>query len=251
MLLLRLACIALILSACSSSHPPQKSFLKETDILPGFLLIAAPNALDKPGTLIAVDRKGVRQPLGRLDVALESGMVVPGKDSGSKHNNFGYLLNFLGSNKINASAQSSAVLKRDISYSIKLENSTQERVSLLQIEAQLEKAKAAINGFAQLNDLRKYKFFIITEAVKSQKLDYLFDKSSTDSLAVKSEISKVVDINPNLYWANSNKFSLTYDLKEPLYVFAKYFSLNVRNTDGKAEKVEVGSEIEDPAQIYK
>lgn len=212
------------LVSCGPSRDIDKT--KET-FLPGFIMMAAPNSLDKPGTLFAVDKNGVSQPLGSINVNVITGITVVGQTSGKKQNEVGALVNFLGSQKIDVTADANFQNKKNIEYKVSLDGALQDRIELLSAKTELTKGISFIKDFFNKNDISKYKFYLITEAVKANKLDFAFNKAVVGEEKLDATILKIVNANQNVKWDTNRDFQLSYDLGSPLYVFYKVYNLNV------------------------
>jgi len=240
--------ISFIIIACGTQ---QKAIKKTPEVLPGFTLIPGPNALDKPGTIFAVDKDGVQQPLGYLTADVQSGIVQIGNASGSKVSSVGAIINFLGQGNTVVDINANADIKRTISYNLQLFDCVQERLNLLKLNDELEKTKDIILNFSRNNpNMADYKYYIITESVKSPKIIYTFDTDKKGDLGLKADIDKIVTVNPNVKWDNKNNFNLSYDLGVPLYVYAKYFSLNIVTQATGETRFSIGKALESTDPLY-
>jgi len=236
-------CLLLLISL--SCNGPQKlhALTNYPDILPGWHLLPNPNSNDKPGVVFGVDAKGVRQPMDILEVPITQSTVEVGKDSGKISTTMGALLGFLGTNKINLTADVNTSVNKQVTYAMHLTDPQEDQTQLLQISDALQRTKQSIANFITQNGIAGYKFYIITDAIKSTKLDYTFDGDRNGNVEVKADIDKVLTVNPNVKWTNSNAYQLAYDLKTPLYVFAKYFELNVVTQATGETKLVLGNQV--------
>jgi hypothetical protein len=244
--------IIFFLSCClmAFSCDTKDAFSKAPQLLPGFTLVPSPNSLDKPGTIIAVDKKGVKQPLGSLSIPIQEGTTVPAQRSGKKNSSVGALLEFLGADQVNLTANANVNINRDVVYKIELGESALERIALLNIAAELENTKQLIKSFSATNNMADYTFYIITEAVKSKKMKYSFDTKKTGEIGLKAELDKIVTAKPNVKWDNADNFLLSFELPAPLYVYSKYFTLNVETQVTGETKFAIGKVVGTNEPVY-
>ncbi|MBK7854563.1 MAG: hypothetical protein IPJ79_06305 [Bacteroidetes bacterium] len=246
----KLNLLVFLLTLLISCDPAKKALNNSPEILPGFTLLPAPNSLDKPGTIFAIDKTGIKQPIGTLSLTSKSGIMVPGQATGKKSSSVAAVLNFLTPNNTNITANAASDVKRELTYKISLENCSNERIELLSISEELNKTKDLIKKFSQSNDLKNYKFYLITESVKASKLNYSFDTEKNGSIELKADFNKIINANPQVKWDNENSFLLSYDLQEPLYVYAKYWMLNIEAQGTGDTKFSMGEELKASDPIY-
>ncbi len=240
--------VAITLSSC---HSKKEAFRNVPEVLPGFTLIPGPNSLDKPGSIFAVEQKtGKKFDLGSINAAVKSGTIAVGESSGKKSSSVAAVLSFLGYQGVPVTADAGTNTKKDVTYKLKLSGTTQERLELLAIQKELEQTTDLINAFKQSQDLKNYKFYLITDAIKASKLNYSFAKGQSGDASLKAELDKVVNTNPKVTWDNSDNFDLSYDLQDPLYVYAKYFTLNIESQITGDTKLSLGSEVKQANPIY-
>ena len=250
MKLIKLFSILLIIASCRSTK--DTSIPKTVPpLLPGFTLIASPNSLDKPGSVIAVDKKGIPQYLGSVDVSsLEKGVVQPAEATGKRASSVSALINFLGMDKYSVDANVDSKFNKTFEYKISLKDCSQERIPLLDINKELENMKQAIKTFSTTNDMADYKYYIITDAVKAKQISYEFGGDKVGDIDLKANIQKIIDVNPKVNWENKAALQLDYNLQEPLYVYAKYWSLNVQSQITGGTIFKIGDVVKEESPIH-
>lgn len=241
-----LACL-LFFVGCQSTNT---AFKNVPPLFPGFTLIATPNSLDKPGSVIAVDKKGIPQYLGSIDITPEKGIVQPGQASGKRTSSVSSLINFLGMDKYSIDANIDPKYNKQFEYQISLKDCSQERIPLLNINIALEKMRQAIKSFSANNDMAGYKYYLISEAVNAKQISYEFSSDKVGDIDLKANIKKIIDVNPKVSWNNNSNLKLDINLQEPLYIYSKYFSLNIQNQITGETIFEIGVPIQQENPIH-
>lgn len=231
-------CLLLCLLFSSSCFTDKSAFKGLSKALPDFTLIAAPNELEVPGRIFAIDQQGIPQPITSLIKELKVGTAVISKVEGRTSSSISALLGFLG-----GSANSSNRYNKTIIYKLQINGCTQERLDLLEMERALKKVTPEIIAFNKKYHLSK--FYVVTEAVKATKLNYTFDVKSATSLGLKADLDRIVQANQNVKWSDDVNLELNYELERPLYVYAKYFLLKLKD-----DKVVVEQAVASPNPIY-
>lgn len=219
-------------------------------LLPGFALIASPNALEKPGRVFAVDKNGVPQYLGSINVTPESGAIQPAEASGKRTSSVSTLFNFLGMDKYSVDANANSNFNKEFDYLISLKECTEETVPLLSVNKDLEQMRDAIRKFSASNNMSNYKYYLVTSAVKAKQVSYQFGKSKIGNIDLKLDIQKIVDANPKVNWDNKKDLKLDVNFLEPLYVYAKYWTLNVQSHITGESTLEIGKEVKDESPVH-
>lgn len=231
-----------LLCASGLAYAQSNQFKNVPNILPGFKILPAPNNLDKPGTIIAIDKHGVVQPLSVLALKIDSGTNAVGQDSGKVTSKVGLVLNFLKSADSTLNVRTTVKVNNIITYKIQLTGTSDYRIQLLDAAQQIEKLRSALQLFSSMNRLKDYKFYMISEAVKAKKIAYKFSGQDTVNVGLNASLKKIIAVNPSYGRTANGAYDLSFEFKEPMFVFAKYWELYVKPNKDNQVKVEIGRE---------
>ena len=162
--------------ACSPKpiHIDEKTI---NNVLKDFNMVPAPNTLDKVGTIFAIDKNKKQLPITDLDITPKEGDAELRNYQEARTTTWGVLIDFLGLQKLNLTANAGVDNKTMVSTKISFDGATLSRANLLEIDQKLSEKIEEIKKYIKKNKIENYKFYLIIEVVKTKKLNYQFDRS--------------------------------------------------------------------------
>ena len=193
------------------------SCLKE--ILPGYKLYEAPNAIDKPGRIyrLSKDRK-TDYLVEYLDIKTEPERItIPQKEQTKKVKN-NTLLSFI-SRKRKGSV--SVAINKVSNFNFELGDAMVHKISDEALRNHYQAMKERILKDIKLFNLERPKYFIVREAVTAKEIFIQNTKDTRGDVDFKNKVEEAVNTNSDVSWENSNKNRIKVTLKEGLFVFYK------------------------------
>lgn len=194
---------------------------KPSEILPGFKLYEAPNAIDKPGRIYRLGNDN------KTDYLVEylpvnpqpKNIIIPEKEK-SKTLNIGSVLSFI-SKSSNVNASGSFNSDKVSNFNFKLGDAQIYKISDEELRPQYASMKKRITDDIKLFGLQSPKYFIVRESVTAKEIFIQTTKNVKNDAKFKADVESLVNANANLSWTSNSKDEIKVTLKDGLFVFYK------------------------------
>lgn len=223
-----LFCLAFFILSCTGEKKITDADRNTAEIvLDDFKMTAAPNELDRAGFIFAVGKDNVQVPVTYLDATPADGQTKLRTYKETRNITVGTLVNFLGSTKLDLTANAGINDSSKIVTGMDFEGTTWSRLLLLDIDSKLTDKKNLIMAAMKRQGFEKSKFYLIVESVKAKKVLYSFDQHVIGDEKVEANFKKLAQLNQNVKWDRSKAFQLEYEFANPLVVFYKVYELKL------------------------
>lgn len=185
----------------------EDSIFKKGAVVSGFIFNELASAAETNGYIYAVNRA---HPSEVIDVVT---IKVPQKaypvnlpqDSSFTVSSVGGFFSWLNSGKTSSTDTIGMVkLSSKIKVKLHFQDASKVKTSLLEasngIEEAITQIREKLNKILNVSD---YDFYLITETIEAKKLEYTFDKFTSDDESFKANLKKLTTVNP--------KISLNYE----------------------------------------
>lgn len=194
---------------------------KPTEILTGFKLYDAPNAIDKPGRIYRLSSDN------KTDYLVEylpvnpqpNNIVIPEKER-TKTMKIGTFLSFISNNSV-VNANGGFNSNKVSNFNFRLKDAQIYKISDADLRPQYAAMKKRITDDIKLFGLQSPRYFIVRESVTAKEIFIQTTKDVKNDATLKAQIETIVNADANISWTNSSKDEIKVTLKDGLFVFYK------------------------------
>ncbi|GMQ24579.1 hypothetical protein Aoki45_12610 [Algoriphagus sp. oki45] len=222
---------------------------KPTEILPGFKLYDAPNAVDKPGRIYRLSNDN------KTDYLVEylpinpqsSSIVIPEKEK-TKTMKIGTMLSFISNNSVvNANGELNS--NKVSNFNFKLKDAQIYKISDADLRPHYAEMKKRITDDIKLFGLQSPRYFIVRESVTATEIFIQTTKDVKNDASLKAEIDRIIGADANINWTSGRKDEIKVTLKDGLFVFYKPEEISLQTS--AAGDVEISIKPAKPVDIEK
>jgi hypothetical protein len=222
---------------------------KPTEILPGFKLYEAPNAVDKPGRIYRLGSDN------KTDYLVEylpinpqpNSIIIPEKEK-TKTMNIGTVLSFISNNSV-VDANGGFNSNKVSNFNFKLKDAQIYKISDADLRPQYAAMKQRITDDIRLFGLQSPRYFIVRESVTAKEIFIQTTKDVKNDANLKAQIESIINADANISWTSSSKDEIKVTLKDGLFVFYKPEEIKLQTS--AAGDVEISIKPASKADIEK
>lgn len=194
---------------------------KPTEILSGFKLYDAPNAVDKPGRIYRLSSDN------KTDYLVEylpinpqpNNIVIPEKEK-TKTMKIGTMLSFISNNSV-VNANGGFNSNKVSNFNFKLKDAQIYKISDADLRPYYAEMKKRITDDIKLFGLQSPRYFIVRESVTAKEIFIQTTKDIKNDANIKAQIESIINADANVSWTNNSKDEIKVTLKDGLFVFYK------------------------------
>jgi len=190
------------------------SLFKKGAVVSGFIFNELASAAETNGYIYAVNRSNPSEVIDvvTIKVPQKSFPVDLPQDSSFTVSSVGGFFTWLEKGKPGASDTIGNVkLSSKLKVKLNFQDASKVKTSLLEASGSIEEAitqiREKLNKILNVSD---YDFYLITETIKAKKLEYTFDKSTSDDESFKASLKKLATVNPKLSLSDQRNTTLGF-----------------------------------------
>lgn len=194
---------------------------KPTEILQGFKLYDAPNAVDKPGRIYRLSSDNKTDYLVEyLPVNPQPNNIVITERERTKTMKIGTVLSFISNNSaVNANGGFNS--DKVSNFNFKLKDAQIYKISDADLRPQYTALKKRIIDDIKLFGFQSPRYFIVRESVTAKEIFIQTTKEVKNDANIKAQIERIIKADANISWTNSSKDEIKVTLNQGLFVFYK------------------------------
>jgi hypothetical protein len=194
---------------------------KPREILAGFKLYEAPNAVDKPGRIyrLAADNK-TDYLVEYLPITPQGSVIIIPEKEKTKTMNVKTVLSFV-SHSSGVTANGGFNSNKVSNFNFKLNDALIYKVSDADLRPHYNDMIKRIQDDIKMFGLQSPRYFIVRESVTAKEIFIKTSKDVKNDANIKAEFEKALNGNANVTWTSTSKDEIKVTLKDGLFVFYK------------------------------
>jgi len=199
--------------------------IKTKDLNNNYTSVRFPNTADVVGAVFAIDKNNKMKHITQLQIKTAPHDIVIGDYTKTKNFTWSLFLNLLGLGGSDLSGDAKLGGTNNLVEKISYKQTQQYTMDLLAANSLIQQKRAELQQFAEQNDLRKMKFYLIIENITAKQIDYGLTRNATTKDSINAKLNKLGTFGAGISYDGSRNYQIHYTLPQELSVLYSIMEL--------------------------
>jgi|GEM_PF-4737155 len=225
-----------------SFNSASAQIIKTKDLNKNYNSVLFPNTSDIVGAVFAIDKDNKMKRITQLSVKPQPNDIVVGDYTKTKNFTWSMILNLLGVSGSKLSGDAKLGGTSNLVEKISYKQTKQYTMDVLAANDLIQQKRAELQRFAEQNDLKKMKFYLIIENITAKQVDYGLTRTATTKDSINTKLNQIGSVGAGISYDGSRGYQIHYNLPQELCVLYSTIPLNppVAQLSGDKFMLEVG-----------